>query len=108
NAATVVTNRVLMHGHSGQIGQTTACIGAPANVTFINEATIAADVSAGTITIRGQPVLNTGQLRAPAGTVRIDGVGGMIGDGSVSGSGHLDLDGSYTNNVALAVSGGTL
>jgi hypothetical protein len=60
---TTLTNRVFIHGHSGQLPYST-CIGGPQNIGFINEATIAADVSGGTIIAQAQPMRNFGQLMA--------------------------------------------
>jgi hypothetical protein len=104
---TALTNRVFIHGHSGQLPYS-SCAGGPQNVTLINEAPIAADLNGGTITVRGQPVRNFSQLLAGPGTLRIFGLAGNLGTASVSVGGHLDLDGAYTNNLALPVNGGTL
>ncbi|HWN96829.1 MAG TPA: hypothetical protein VNT99_17505, partial [Methylomirabilota bacterium] len=99
--------RVLIHGLNGQVGYST-CAGGPQNVGVVNEGTISADVNAGTITVRGQPVLNRGQLLASVGTLRVIGLAENIGEASVAAGAHLDLDGTYTNNLALPVNGGTL
>jgi hypothetical protein len=102
-----LTNRLLIHGHSGQISFS-SCIGGAINGSLVNEGIIAADVSGGTITIRGPSVLNPGQLLAGPGTLRVIGLTGNLGNASVSAGGHLDLDGTYTNNLALPVNGGAL
>ena len=52
-------------------------------------------------------MLNPGQLLAGPGTLRVIGMMGNLGNASVSAGGHLDLDGTYTNNLALPVNGGT-
>jgi hypothetical protein len=64
---TTLTNRLLVHGHSGQIGQSLNCISSPANVSVVNEGAIRADVNGGTITIRAQPFINTGTTNAVNG-----------------------------------------
>ncbi|HZO51486.1 MAG TPA: hypothetical protein VFB63_02155, partial [Bryobacteraceae bacterium] len=56
---TTLTNRLLIHGHSGQL-PFSACLGGVQNVGLVNEATISADVNLGTITIRAQPFINNG------------------------------------------------
>jgi hypothetical protein len=104
---TTLTNRVFVHGQSGQLPYST-CVGGPQNVGFVNEATLSADVSGGTIIAQAQPVRNTGQLLAGPGTLRIVGLAGDLGAAGVAAGGHLELGGSYTNNLALPVSGGTL
>jgi len=104
---TTLTNRVFIHGHSGQLPYST-CVGGPQNVSIVNESTIAADRSGGTIIAQAQPMRNAGQLLAGPGTLRIVGLTGDLGAASVSSGGHLDLGGTYTNNLALPVNGGTL
>ncbi len=104
---TTLTNRVFIHGHSGQLPYST-CVGGPQNVRVVNESTISADRSGGTIIVQAQPVLNAGQLLAGPGTLRIIGLSGDLGTASVSSGGHLDLGGTYTNNLALPINGGTL
>ena len=75
---TTLTNRILIHGHSGQLPSST-CIGGPLNVGLVNEATISADVLNGTITIAAQPMRNVGQLLAGPGTLRVIGLTGDLG-----------------------------
>jgi hypothetical protein len=106
-AATTLTNRLLIHGNNGQIGYST-CVGGAVNGSLVNEATIAADVGGGTIIVRGPTVLNQGQLLAGPGTLQVIGLRGDVGNASVSAGGHLNVDGIYTNNLALPVNGGTL
>jgi hypothetical protein len=106
-AATTLTNRLLIHGHSGQIGFS-SCLGGAINGSLVNEGIIAADVGGGTITIRCPTVLNPGQLLAGPGTLRVIGLMGNLGNASVSAGGHLDLDGTYTNNLALPINSGTV
>ena len=57
------------HGarHSGQIGQSTSCIGTPANVTVINQGNDFSGCEWGTIFTRGQSFLNAGVLGATNG-----------------------------------------
>jgi hypothetical protein len=97
---TTLTNRVFIHGHSGQLPYST-CVGGPQNVRLVNESTIAADRSGGTIIVQAQPMRNAGQLLAGPGTLRIIGLAGDLGAASISSGGHLDLGGTYTNNLAL-------
>jgi hypothetical protein len=104
---TILTNRLFIHGHSGQLPYST-CVGGPQNVGFVNEATISADVSGGTIIAQAQPMRNVGQLLAGPGTLRIVGLAGDLGAASVSAGGHLELGGTYTNNLAVPINGGTL
>jgi hypothetical protein len=75
---------------------------------IVNESTIAADRSGGTIIVQAQPMRNAGQLLAGPGTLRIIGLAGDLGAASISSGGHLDLSGTYTNNLALPSNGGTL
>jgi len=63
---TTLTNRILVHGHTGQLPYST-CAGGPLNVGLVNEGTIAADLSGGTIRIRAQPFINNGITNASNG-----------------------------------------
>ena len=70
---------LVLQGHSGQIGQSTSCIGTPANVTVINQGSIAADTAGGTINIRGQIFANQGLLEARnGGHLNIFGMAGNV------------------------------
>jgi hypothetical protein len=73
----------------------------------VNEGTIRADVSGGTINVRAQTTRNFGQLEAVGGTLVVSGLAGDVGNASVTG-GHLSVSGTYTNNLALPINGGTL
>jgi hypothetical protein len=56
---TTLTNRVLIRGHSGNLGFS-GCVGGPLNIGLVNEGMISADVNLGVVTIRAQPFINLG------------------------------------------------
>jgi hypothetical protein len=63
---TTLTNRVFIHGHSGQLPYS-SCVGGPQNVGLVNEATLSANISGGTITVRAQPFINLGTTNSMNG-----------------------------------------
>ena len=63
---TTLTNRVLIHGHTGQLPYS-SCVGGPQNVGLVNEATLSADLTGGTITVRAQPFINLGTTNSMNG-----------------------------------------
>jgi RHS repeat-associated protein len=78
NASTALTigPGITVRGHSGAMGYA-GCHGGPASVGLINQGTIAADVSGGTIALNAQPFANSGVMRA-------------------TGGGAIDLSGNFT------------
>ena len=110
---------LLVHGHSGQVGYS-AYFGGPQNVSVINQGTISADVSGGTIIINAQPFSNLGLVESPAGTLNLasgiapGGLGSMQSSNGVLGlSGFLTNDNQSiilagTNNALTLLSGGTI
>jgi hypothetical protein len=102
------TDQPRVHSWTQRPAPYSTCVGGPQNIGFINEAMIAADRSGGIIIAQAQPMRNFGQLLAGPGTLRVIGLSGDLGSASVSSAGHLELNGTYTNNLALPVSGGTL
>jgi hypothetical protein len=99
---------ILIHGHSGRIGDSTGCFGGAPNVGVINQGTIAADTSGGTIYLLGQSVTNLGSLQAATGTLIVTGLTGNIGAATVTGEGTLDLTGTYVNEQNRSVINSTL
>jgi hypothetical protein len=96
---------LLLRGHSGQIGQSTSCIGSPANVSVINQGTIVADVAGGMIATRGEEFINEGTLAAEnGGHLNIQNLVGNLGDVALITGSTLTLNGSYTNDLKLDLS----
>jgi len=107
-AATTLTNRVTIHGHSGQLGFAASCIGGSATVSLVNEGTIAADVTGGTITHRGQSLRNAGTIQAlNGGNLSLENLEDAAGL-SISGGGTLTLNGTWANTGALTANGSAL
>ena len=90
NAATTLTlgPGITVRGKNGTIGYNPTWGGAT-NVAVVNQGTISADVSGGTITINAQPFSNLGLAQALNG-------------------GTLKLNNSWSNSGTLVESGGTL
>jgi hypothetical protein len=74
----------------------------------VNQGTIAADTSGGTIYLLGQSVTNLGSLQATAGTLTVTGLTGNIGAATITGGGTLDLSGIYVNEQNRSVINSTL
>jgi len=107
---------VTVRGHSGAIGHST-CWGGPLNVAVINQGTVTADVSGGTISFNGQTVVNQGTIATAAAggtivfntdlelepssvlSVALGGPQAGLGYGQVNVSGNLAFDGMF--KVAL-------
>ena len=95
---------ITLRGHSGQIGQSTSCIGTPANVTVINQGVISSDIAGGTLITRGQQFVNSGTIDARnGGHLNIQNLTGNVGTVSLLSGSTLTLNGTYTNNLALNV-----
>ncbi|MGO9199269.1 MAG: Ig-like domain-containing protein [Limisphaerales bacterium] len=77
---------ITVRGQAGAIGAAAYAWNGPANVALINQGTIAADVSSGTITINAQPFTNDGLAEALNG-------------------GTLDVYGTFDNNGFIGASG---
>ena len=89
---------IMVHGQSGAIGYG-GCAGGQQNVGVVNQGTISADATNGTITVDAQPLNNQGQLLSPAGVLYLAGTIAAGGLGSVqSGQGTLELGGFLTND----------
>ena len=73
NGGTTLTigSGILVRGQNGTIGDL-APFGGPANVAVINQGTISADVSGGTIYVVAQPFTNLGVVQSPAGGLSIN------------------------------------
>jgi len=94
---------ITVRGHSGAIGYS-PCWGGQGNV--LNQGTIAADVSGGTIYIRGQSFNSTGDVQALAGAT-FDTSGSIAINGSARLSsqlgGNLRLSGNLLGNTTTAI-----
>jgi hypothetical protein len=82
---------ITVRGQRGAIGDATDYGGSVANVGVVNQGTIQADVSGGTITINAQPFSNQGTLAATLGTVSLSGTYALA-------SGTLEFGLSTTNS----------
>ena len=97
NTGTTLTigSGITIRGDTGYVGYN-FYVGPPANVSVINQGTISADVSGGTITINAQPIVNQGVLKSPVGSLVLAGT--ISGLGAIqSGNGPLTLSGILTN-----------
>jgi RHS repeat-associated protein len=109
NGGTTLTlgSGITVRGQNGTIGYQ-ACFGGPQNISIINQGTISADVSGGTIIIIAQPFSNQGVVQSPAGTLNL---AGTIATGNVgsflSGNGVLALSGILSNTSQTLVLSGT-
>ena len=110
---------ITVRGQAGIIGVAAYPWNSPANVALINEGTISADVSGGTIVINAQPFSNQGLANSAAGTLYLAGTLGTGGLGNIqSGNGPLVLSGVLTNvgqtlvlngpSKTLTLQGGTI
>ncbi len=111
---------ITVQGQNGQMGYTPNCWGGPANVSVVNQGTISADVSGGTITVNAQPFTNQGVVESPAGTLQLAGTLNTAGLGSLQSSnglievtGYLENSGQTltldgTTNVLTLFQGGTI
>ena len=93
---------VTVHGNNGVIGYN-GSLGGSANVTVINQGTISADVSGGTITITGLNFQNQGTLEAIAGGVLNVQAQGSSSIGGIEAfvGGTIDFNGLVTFNGAI-------
>ena len=80
------------------------------SMSLINQGAILADVPGQTLRIQASrgSFVNQGLLRAAGGTLNVDQLTGNLGDAAASGGGHLDLDGTYTNDRQLTIDASTL
>ena len=120
NTTLTIGPAITVRGHNGMVGAYAACPwNGPANVGIINQGTISADVSGGTIVVNAQPLTNLGLLASPAGTLLQQGTISAGGLGALrSGAGAVVLSGVLTNTGqtvllsgltnTLTVQGGTI
>ena len=104
NGGTTLTigSGITVRGKTGQIGYAASPWGGPANVAVVNQGTISADVSGGTITINAQPFSNLGLMGAAnGGQLNVQDLVGNVGQVSLIAGSSLTLNGTYTNNLAL-------
>ena len=110
NAGTTLTigSGITVEGQNGTIGYS-SWFGGPQNVGVINQGTISANVSGGTIYVVAQPFTNQGLVESPLGTLNLSGTLTTAGLGSMkSGNGPLALSGVLTNNgTTLVLNGAT-
>ena len=104
----IIDAGITIRGGGGYIGYSEGWQGGSSTSTIINRGTIQADVSGRTIRIN--PVsgsfLNEGMIAATNGAILdVNALQGQIGESAVTGGGHLDLDGTYTNELDRAISG---
>ena len=80
------------------------------SMSLINQGAILADVPGQTLRIQASrgSFVNQGLLLAAGGTLNVDQLTGNLGDAAASGGGHLDLDGTYTNDRQLTIDASTL
>ena len=81
-------------------------------MSLVNQGTILAETSGQTVTVSGRgaesSATNQGTLQATGGTLDINTLTGDLGNASVSGSGHLDVNGSFTNSQNHTLDGESL
>ena len=93
---------ITVRGQSGVLGYSAGQWGGPSDVTVINQGTINADGTGGTVTISGQMLTNLGTLKATTGTlainapISIDAAGILLG----SLSSNLIVTESFQGNTA--------
>jgi hypothetical protein len=93
---------ITVRGQNGMVGASTWPWGGPGTVGVVNQGTISADVSGGTIVVTAQPLSNAGVLAASnGGQLNVQDLVGNVGQVSLGLGSTLDLAGSYTNNLAL-------
>ena len=100
---------VTVRGHSGQIGQSTSCVGTPANVSVINQGLISADTAGGTISIRAQSFTNQAVAEAiDGGSLLIDRLQNSATGQILSTDGTLTLNGNWSNLGAINTTNATV
>ena len=105
---TLGTN-ITVRGHSGQIGQSTSCIGTPANVSVINQGVISADISGGTINLRAQNFTNQALVRAlSSSAVLIDTLQNTATGSVLATNGTLTLNGNWNNAGIITATNSTV
>ncbi len=104
----VIGSGITVRGQNGVIGNVGGhWAGGPANVSLVNQGTVSADVSGGTITVNAQPFSNQGLVMSPAGTLSLAGTVSGLGTFQ-SGEGVLALSGVLTNaGQTLTLNGST-
>lgn len=97
NSVATIGSGVLVHGHSGTVG--TQYFNSTANTSIVNNGTISADVSGGTIGITQATVNNNNILEAKNG-------GTLVLNSTINNSGTGKMQAS--NNGVITVSGATI
>src|SRR5437867_2319483 len=98
---------ITVRGHSGTVGYNPNCYGGPSDVSVVNQGTIAADVSGGTIYVQAQSFINQGKVQGlNGGSLSIDSIADAAGL-LISGGGTLTLDGNWRNSGGLTGNGST-
>src|SRR5579872_1283818 len=98
----VIGGGITVRGDYGTIGYSPSWWNGSANINVVNQGTIAADVARGVISVNGQTFNNAGTVESLDGaTLNILDMAGNIGTVSLGAGSILDLNGSYTNNLAL-------
>ncbi len=94
---------VNIQGQAGQIGYAPSCFGGPQNVSVINQGTIMASVTGGTIAISGASFANSGSVSITnGGSISINNFASVTGL-TGGGGGTISLGGSYTIVSPLTV-----
>ena len=82
-------------------------LGDMAGGAIINHGTILSQSTGQTLQVTGATVTNAGTLQATTGTLDANNLSGNVNLTSLSGSGTLDLDGTYAFDQPVSVSSGT-
>ena len=110
NAETTLTLGlgITVRGENGEIGYSTRSYGGPQNVGVINQGTISADVSGGTVTVNAEPFTNQGLAQAVnGGTLAINDTWSNSGR-LVENNGTVYLGGvTFSNGGTINVTNGT-
>jgi hypothetical protein len=105
NTTLTIGSGITVRGQNGAIGDATDYGDAVANVGVVNQGTIQADVSGGTITINAEPFSNAGVAQAiNGGTLTLENLWSSSGQLNVGASSVLNLDGSFTGASLSRVS----
>jgi hypothetical protein len=96
NTTLTIGTGIMVRGQNGAIGDATDYGGSVANVGVVNNGTISADVSGGTILIDALPFVNAGLAQAlNGGTLTLENTWSNSGQLNVSASSVLNLNGSF-------------
>ena len=92
---------ITVQGQNGYLGYSSAIGGSPGNVTVINQGTIQADTSGGTITVDGTGSQNTGSLEAVDGAT-------LLLEGTLTNSATISVDATSVLSLNGTLTGGTI